>query len=101
VKTLVRRALLVLFRSVMATSPPPAPAARELAELRRRLDVGLERGDGRLDLLLLRLDQADQAAADHEARLDALERARWPLPSLLAVVAFATMLITFWQVVGG
>jgi hypothetical protein len=31
--------------------------------------------------------------ADHEGRLSALERARWPLPSLAVVVAIAALLL--------
>ncbi|MFB4276030.1 hypothetical protein ACBJ59_12100 [Nonomuraea sp. MTCD27] len=32
--------------------------------------------------------------ADHEARIRALERGRWPLPSLAAAIALASLVLT-------
>lgn len=46
---------------------------------------------------LQRSDQVDKQLGDHEARLDALERNRWPLPSLAALVALAGLALTLWQ----
>ncbi|WP_398999066.1 hypothetical protein [Streptomyces sp. CBMA152] len=42
-------------------------------------------------------DQADRQLADHEQRLDTLERGRWPLPSVLALVAVFGLVLTTWQ----
>lgn len=68
--------------------------ATEIAELRRAVEVGFTRVDGSLALLVQRGDQTDKKIEDHEARLDALERSRWPLPSLAAVVSVGTLAYT-------
>ncbi|WKK26578.1 hypothetical protein QZH56_13865 [Streptomyces olivoreticuli] len=75
----------------------PTAVALELEKLRGAVEVGFARVDGSLALLVQRSDQTDGRLADHEARLDALESARWPLPSLAAVIAIASLLISLWQ----
>lgn len=40
--------------------------------------------------------RADARHADHETRLRSLEKARWPLPSLAALVAVASLA---WQII--
>jgi hypothetical protein len=77
------------------TNPPEV--ALELERLRRSVDVGFTRVDGSLALLVQRSDQTDKALADHEARLDTLERSRWPLPSVAALIAVAGLILTLWQ----
>ncbi|MER5970273.1 hypothetical protein ABT112_11150 [Streptomyces sp. NPDC002055] len=62
-----------------------AAVALELERLRGTVEAGFARVDGSLALLVQRSDQTDKQLADHEFRLDALERTRWPLPSLAAV----------------
>ncbi|MGZ9931978.1 hypothetical protein ACXNSR_19125 [Streptomyces sp. NC-S4] len=82
---------------------PPAPddtapgVALELERLRAVVEVGMTRIDGSLALLVQRSDQTDSKIADHEARLDNLERGRWPLPSLAALVAVLGVLLALWQ----
>ncbi|MGI5444157.1 hypothetical protein ACQEVM_38610 [Streptomyces sp. CA-243310] len=80
---------------------PPAPddtgVALELERLRAVVEVGMTRIDGSLALLVQRSDQTDKQVADHENRLDALERGRWPLPSLAALVAVVGALLALWQ----
>ncbi|MFE4205350.1 hypothetical protein ACFRSX_03495 [Streptomyces goshikiensis] len=80
---------------------PPAPddtgVALELERLRAVVEVGMTRIDGSLALLVQRSDQTDKQIADHESRLDALERSRWPLPSLAALVAVVGVLLALWQ----
>ncbi|MGW1772513.1 hypothetical protein [Streptomyces sp. NPDC002104] len=80
---------------------PPAPddtgVALELERLRAVVEVGMTRIDGSLALLVQRSDQTDKQIADHESRLDALERGRWPLPSLAALVAILGVLLALWQ----
>jgi hypothetical protein len=71
--------------------------ALELERLRRSVDVGFATTRGDLALLLQRADQTDKTLGDHENRLDALERARWPLPSLAAVMSCAALAITLWD----
>ncbi|MFZ3547693.1 hypothetical protein ACODT3_19160 [Streptomyces sp. 4.24] len=80
---------------------PPHPddtsVALELERLRAVVEVGMTRIDGSLALLVQRSDQTDKQIADHESRLDALERGRWPLPSLAALVAVVGVLLALWQ----
>ncbi len=61
------------------------PVALELERLRGTVEAGFARIDGSLALLVQRSDQTDKQLVDHEVRIDALERARWPLPSVAAV----------------
>lgn len=79
------------------TPSDPAAVAVELEKLRGTMETGFARVDGSLALLVQRGDQTDRAIADHEQRLDALERTRWPLPSLAALVALCGLILSLWQ----
>ncbi|MFF3653339.1 hypothetical protein ACFYXV_32485 [Streptomyces sp. NPDC002181] len=79
------------------TDPTPGDVALELERLRATVETGFARLDGALALLMQRSDQLDTRLADHEQRLDALERSRWPLPSVLAMVAVIGLALTLWQ----
>ncbi|MFZ3569289.1 hypothetical protein ACNYS0_20270 [Streptomyces sp. BH034] len=104
------------------TPSDPAAVALELERIRRTIEVGFTRTDGALALLVQRHDQSDEAIKDNTrrlddhdgrldtvergeterqkrdtARLDALERSRWPLPSLAALVALAGLCLTLYQ----
>nr|WP_196790495.1 hypothetical protein [Streptomyces caniscabiei] len=72
----------------------------ELAELRRAVDVGNATTQGQLALLVQRTDQTDQKLADHEQRLDTLERNRWPLPTVTALTALGALGVAVWQATG-
>lgn len=48
----------------------------------------LTRMEGKLDTLL-------QQGTDHETRLRALERARWPLPALAILISIASAVIAW------
>ncbi|QKW51677.1 hypothetical protein [Streptomyces buecherae] len=78
------------------TPSDPASVAVELERLRGAVEVGFARTDGSLALLVQRSDQTDARLADHEARLDALERSRWPLPSLAALVGVLGLILSAW-----
>jgi hypothetical protein len=67
-----------------------------LAELRGTLQTGFARVDGSLALLVQRGDQTEQKITDHTKRLDALERNRWPLPSLAALVGVCGLALSLW-----
>ncbi|MFE2323574.1 hypothetical protein ACFXD5_06570 [Streptomyces sp. NPDC059385] len=54
------------------------------------MEAGFARVDGALALLVQRSDQTDKALADHETRLDALERNRWPLHALSGLVGLGS-----------
>ncbi|MEU5974957.1 hypothetical protein [Streptomyces sp. NPDC047315] len=68
--------------------------------MRGTLEAGFARVDGSLALLVQRSDQTDQRLADHEARLDALEKSRWPLPSIMALAGVGALVVAFWQTIG-
>ncbi|MGW3513811.1 hypothetical protein [Streptomyces sp. NPDC000994] len=112
----------------MTTNPPPsdpAAVALELERIRRTIEVGFTRTAGDLALLVQRHDQTDAQIKDHTRRLDdhdgrldtlargdterqkrteeritALERARWPLPSVAALVGVLGLLLSLWQLAG-
>ncbi|KUN85357.1 hypothetical protein AQJ66_14255 [Streptomyces bungoensis] len=77
--------------------PDPTAVAVQLERLRGTVEAGFARADGSLALLVQRSDQTDKQLADHEQRLDALERSRWPLASVGALAALATAAVTAWQ----
>ncbi|WP_032770000.1 hypothetical protein [Streptomyces sp. CNS654] len=83
----------------MTIPPPsdPAAVAVELERLRGTMETGFATVTGSLNLLAQRTDQTDRRIDDHETRLDALERARWPLPSLAALVGVIGLALTLWQ----
>lgn len=74
--------------------------AVELERLRGTMEAGFARVDGSLALLVQRSDQTDRQLADHESRLDTLERARWPLASVTALAAVSAIAMTTWQITG-
>ena len=71
--------------------------ALELERVRGTLDAGFARVDGSLALLVQRSDQTDKQLSDHEARLDALEKSRWPLASIAALAAGVGVLVALWE----
>ncbi|MFH8345002.1 hypothetical protein [Streptomyces sp. NPDC018045] len=79
------------------TEPASTGVALELERLRGTVEAGFARLDGALALLVQRSDQTDQRIADLEQRLASVERGRWPLPSIAALVAVAGLLLTLWQ----
>ncbi|MEU9999523.1 hypothetical protein ACGFYP_32350 [Streptomyces sp. NPDC048370] len=84
----------------MTESDPndPVAVALELERLRGTLEAGFARVDGSLALLVQRSDQTDKQLADHEARLDALERTRWPLASIATLTATAGLGFALWEI---
>ncbi|MCX4824258.1 hypothetical protein OG883_31255 [Streptomyces sp. NBC_01142] len=75
----------------------PESVAVELEKLRGTMAAGFARVDGSLALLVQRGDQTDQQLTDHDQRLDALERSRWPLPSVAALVGALGLTLSLWQ----
>jgi hypothetical protein len=69
----------------------------ELAEIRRSVEVGFTEQRGQLALLVQRGEQTDKKLDDHETRLDALEKGRWPLPSIAAVCGVGGLAVALWQ----
>ncbi|MFK4797778.1 hypothetical protein ACI3K5_03680 [Streptomyces sp. MPA0124] len=64
---------------------PPAQMYTEL----RSLSDGLTRVETKLDGIGQGLTDLGKDVADHETRLRALERGRWPLPTIAALAGVA------------
>ncbi|MEV5142040.1 hypothetical protein AB0K71_33275 [Streptomyces syringium] len=79
------------------TTADTAAVALELERLRGTVEPGFARVDGALALLVQRSDQSERQLTDHESRLATLERSRWPLPSIAALVAVLGLAVTLWQ----
>ncbi|MCX5559981.1 hypothetical protein [Streptomyces sp. NBC_00038] len=82
------------------TPPEQRDVALELERLRGTVEAGFARVDGSLALLVQRSDQTDKQLADHEQRLDSLERSRWPLASVGVLAALATAGIAVVELTG-
>jgi len=82
------------------TPPESRDVALELERLRGTVEAGFARVDGSLALLVQRGDQTDKKLDEHEKRLDAIERTRWPLPSVAALTAVSALGLSVWQALG-
>lgn len=82
------------------TPPESVAVAVELERLRGAVDTGFATLNGRLDVALQRTSNAESDIADLRADVEALKRARWPLPSLAALVSVSALGITVWQAAG-
>lgn len=78
----------------------PAAVTLELERLRRSVEVGFAEQAGSLALLVQRAGQTDRAVDDLETRVSALERARWPLPSMAALTGVGALALSLWQAAG-
>ncbi|PNE42759.1 hypothetical protein [Streptomyces noursei] len=79
------------------TDRDPGDVALELERLRGAVEAGFARVDGALALVVQRSDQTDRRLAELDNRLDAVERRRWPLPSIAALVGLVGLFVTVWQ----
>ncbi|MEU7645653.1 hypothetical protein [Streptomyces huasconensis] len=84
----------------MTTDGERAVVPEELAELRRSLDVGLARVDGRLALLTQHDQQTAKNVETLQSRVTALEHTRWPLPTIVALATVAALAVAVWQALG-
>ncbi|WP_406722908.1 hypothetical protein OG968_24240 [Streptomyces althioticus] len=73
---------------------PEGQVALALAELRSALEVGFARIDGQLALLVQRSDQTDKALEELEERVSALEKTRWPLPTIAVLASVTAVALT-------
>jgi len=76
---------------------PEQQVALELERLRGTVETCFARVDGQLALLVQRSDQTDHQLEDHEQRLQALERARWPLPSVAALCSVSALALSLFE----
>lgn len=84
----------------MTAEAEPSAVHHQQAELRLGLDVGLTRIDGELALLTQHDRRTAKDLEDLSLRVADLERSRWPVPALTAVMALGTLAAAVWQAVG-
>ncbi len=70
---------------------PVVITAREIYDQLVRLTDGVTAMATGMAQIRDAVDDTKKDVADHEARIRALERGRWPLPSLAALVALASL----------
>jgi hypothetical protein len=80
---------------------PEGQVALALAELRQALEVGFARIDGQLALLVQRSDQTDKALEDLEERVSALEKTRWPLPTVAVLASITAVVLNVFSLARG
>jgi len=80
---------------------PEGEVALALAELRSTLEVGFARIDGQLAVVVQRGDQTDKTVEDLSTRVTALENARWPLPTVLALASVVGTVVAVLALVKG
>ncbi|MFE3636096.1 hypothetical protein [Streptomyces sp. NPDC059168] len=80
---------------------PEGEVALALAELRSALEVGFARIDGQLALLVQRSDQTDKALEELEERVSALEKTRWPLPTVAVLASVTAVVLTVFSLARG
>lgn len=54
----------------------------------------------KLDRLTNAHDEVQKDVADHEARIRTLERSRWPLPSLAALISLGALIVALIGLLG-
>lgn len=81
----------------MVTPQESTQVAVELERLRGAVDTGFATLNGRLDTSLQRTTQVEKDVSELEIRVTALEKARWPLPSIAALVAVAGLVLSLIQ----
>ena len=70
----------------------PEPLGPVTIGLREVYDAVM-RLTGTVERLAAQHDDTARQLSDHEARLRTLERSRWPLPSLAALVSIAALIV--------
>ncbi|MFE7118679.1 hypothetical protein ACFU99_25000 [Streptomyces sp. NPDC057654] len=80
---------------------PDGEVALALAELRNTLEVGFARIDGQLALLVQRSDQTDKAVEELEQRVTALEKGRWPIPTVAVLASITAVALAVFEAVRG
>lgn len=88
----------------MSTTDPLAPVTIGVRQLYDKLETLTAKVDDvRIEVQQVAQthSEATKDLADHEARLRALERGRWPLPSLAALIALASLIVTLYNALAG
>ncbi|MGW5235987.1 DUF6907 domain-containing protein [Streptomyces nodosus] len=103
--------LRACFEQRLFTELPPGPVPFVNVEMDgnwhphgsddlRRLSDTLTAHADRLRELADRLDGLTNALRDHETRTRVLEKARWPLPSIVTVTAVRSLALRLYEVTG-
>ncbi|GGW67842.1 hypothetical protein [Streptomyces griseoloalbus] len=75
-----------------------------LTQRHDQVDRRIEQEAARVDLLAGAIDALEKGETErqkrNDGRLDALERARWPLPSVAAVVGVSGLALSLYQLAG-
>lgn len=80
----------------MAEATEVVITLKEVYEVQQTQGIVQIEINSKLDRLLDKHDRIDESVADHETRIRSLEQTRWPLPSLAAIVAVASLV---WSLV--
>ncbi|WP_326637254.1 hypothetical protein OG884_26450 [Streptosporangium sp. NBC_01755] len=72
---------------------PVTIGAREIYDELKTVGGKVDRLDGKVEQTAGAHAELVADLADHETRIRNLERGRWPLPSLAALVAFASLIL--------
>jgi len=54
----------------------------------------------KIDVLITKMDSSQVQIADHETRIRALEKSRWPLASVSVLVGIIAVVVTIWPHLG-
>lgn len=76
--------------------PDQATVAVELERLRGSVDTGFATLNGKLEVALQRTTALESDIAALNQRVATLEKGRWPLPSLAALVGLAALLVSVY-----
>jgi hypothetical protein len=75
--------------------------AREIYDLLLATDRKVDQMRGEVSQVAQAHGELSADLNDHESRIRALERGRWPLPSLAALVALASLVLTIVPLIRG
>jgi hypothetical protein len=78
------------------TDIPEGAVVITTADIYRQL-IELTREMSELRGAVAKLAEREKDIDDHESRLRALERGRWPLPALAALIALASLITTIYS----
>ncbi|MFI6534197.1 hypothetical protein ACIBHY_17180 [Nonomuraea sp. NPDC050547] len=73
---------------------PVQIGAREIYDQLLQTDRKLDKIDGKVEQVAQAHGELAKDMNDHEGRIRVLERGRWPLPSLAALIALASLVLT-------
>jgi len=82
------------------TDLPEGAVIITTADIYRQL-IDLTKEVGELKGAVQKATEISRSVEDHEARLRSLERGRWPLPSLAALISVASLVAALMALING